>query len=102
MGTAARRLKKGRHMRRLTSSALRALSEGSIHIEHVLRTPPIALKRVSVHQLLMRTPHIGEKGAEHICKRANVWPTHRLGKLTAEERANLIDALPDRVRSGEK
>ena len=100
MGTAARRLKSARRMRRLTSAALRALSEGDIHIENVLGTPPVALKRVSIDQLLRHTPYIGEKGAEHIEKRAKVWPTHRLGNLTAEERAALVDALPDRVRLG--
>lgn len=77
---------------------MRALSNGDIYIENVLEDPPIALKRVSIDQLLRHTPFIGERGAETIEKRAKVWPTHKLGKLSAEERAALIDALPDRVK----
>lgn len=98
MGTATRRLKRGRKIRSQQTAELKALSTGDIHIEDVIGNPSDALKRVSVHVLLKRSPGIGEKGAEKTCKVAGVWPTHRLGNLSKKERDDLIAALPPRVR----
>lgn len=98
MGTRARRLKTARRIKQQQTAQLKALSTGDIHIEDVLRTPSDALKRVSIHVLLMRTPSIGEKGSEKICKAAKVWPTHRLGNLSKKERDDLIAALPVRAK----
>lgn len=98
MGVKAKRLRKARKIRTLQTAQLNQLESGLSVIEDVLRTPSDALKRVSIHTLLIRTPGIGEKGSEKICKTANVWPTHRLGNLSKKERDDLIAALPVRAK----
>lgn len=98
MATTARRLKKARKIRSQQATQLEAISNGDLHIEDVLGSPSYALKRVSVHVLLMHAPGIGEKGSEKICRTAKVWPTHRLGNLSKKERDDLIAALPVRAK----
>jgi hypothetical protein len=97
MNTAQRRLAEARSIRHHQAQILEQLRDGDISIKRVLERPGDASGRLSVHLLLTNTRHIGERGAEHICKRAHVWPTHRLGKLSEKERADLVDALPPRV-----
>lgn len=97
MGVASKRLKRARKIRHYQAELLEGLRDGNVSIKSVCEAPGDAAKRISVHTLLTNTKHIGEKGAEHIEKRAKVWPTHRLGNLTKKERDALVAALPPRV-----
>ena len=98
MTSAEKRLARARRIRHHQAQILEQLREGEILIKRVIERPGDAAARLTVHVLLTNTKHIGERGAEHICKRADVWPTHRLSELSEKERADLVDALPPRAR----
>jgi hypothetical protein len=98
MGAAAKNLKKARHTRHRIASEFSALESGDVSIEDVLGNATSVLNRVRIFDILRRTPHIREEGANNVLKRAKVWPTLRLGNLSSEERRALSRALPERAR----
>lgn len=99
MGTAAKNLKKARHTRHRIAAEFRALENGDVSIEDVLGNATSVLNRVRIFDILRRTPHIREEGANNVLKRAKAWPTTRLGDFTPEERRAIVRALPERARS---
>jgi hypothetical protein len=56
------------------------------------------IKRVRIHNLLCRAPHLGEKGVDRVLHAANVWPTTRLGDLGSTQLQAIVDALPKRAK----
>jgi hypothetical protein len=74
------------------------LEKGKIKLAEVLREPPDALKKTDVWAVLLACQGLGPEGARRICIDANVWPHTRLWELTKRERADMIRALPKRVR----
>lgn len=98
MGTAAKRLKKGRKIRHQMSSELRALSSGQIRIEDAIRAPSNALGRCRIYDVLRRAPKLGNEGAKALCVHFKLWPHDRLSSIPLEQRENLIAALPERVK----
>lgn len=92
------RLSKGRRVRQLIASDRRALRSGDIRIGDVLRDPPDALGKLPIYVVLKETPKIGEKTSQKLCQQAHIWPLVPLEDLPLEKRAELINALPERVR----
>lgn len=99
MGTASKRLAKGRRMRRHTASTFRSLEMGHIDIVEVLRHPPKTLRRVSIFDVLRRAPRLGRKGAENVLQKANQWPLKKLGEIDLQDREKVIACLPPRARA---
>lgn len=94
-----KRLARGRRIRQLIASERRALRRGDIHIEEALRNPSDALKRLPIYIALREAPKLGEKSAQKLCERFDVWPLEPLGKMAPREREEIADALPERVRA---
>lgn len=92
------RLSKGRRIRSLMTSEMRRLSKGHIHIEDAIRDPSDALGRCAIYDVLRRAPGIGERTARKLCIRFQLWPHDSVASIPAEQRENLIAALPDRLK----
>ena len=99
MGTKAKRLAKGRKIRRHMSSELHRLSTGKIRLEDVLRDPSDALGRCRIYDVMRRAPKLGEEGTRKVLERYRVWPNDRLGSIPPEKRSVIIAALPERVKN---
>ena len=99
MSTATRRLQTARHIRHQIAHRFKLIESGELRIEDVLRDPDGVLKRVRIHDLIRRSPHMGSKGADHVCRRARVYPLVRLGELEEDARERLIKGLPPRART---
>jgi hypothetical protein len=104
MASKAKRLAKGRRQRQATSRVLGMLEAGEFSVL-VLLSPQAygkkldpGIKRVRIHHLLCRVPHLGEKGVDKVLKAAGVWPTARLGELTRAELERIIEHLPERAK----
>jgi hypothetical protein len=85
-------------MRTHTASTFRQLENGHISIEDVLRKPPHTLKKVSVYDVLRRSPGLGKVGSEKLLMRLEVWPLTTLGELSLQERKKILEHLPPRAR----
>lgn len=104
MASKAKRLAKGRRQRQHTSRVLGMLEGGEFSVLVILNPAAYGkkldpgLKRVRIHHLLCRVPHLGEKGVDKVLKAANVWPTSRLGELSGAELERIIEHLPERAK----
>lgn len=98
MGSAAKRLAKGRKQRQRTGRALRILENGGVNVIQILEEAPEAYARVPIFDLLRRTPSMGREGAKKILVRAEVWPYDRLVQIPLPTRRKIISLLPERIR----
>jgi hypothetical protein len=93
-----KRLSKGRAIRHVRASALRALRQGELSIMDVLSDPQ-DLSGSTVYTVLTNTPKLGEKGAQKVLEHLEIWPMKKLGLISPERRAELYGALPERVKN---
>lgn len=61
-------------------------------------TMPECLRRVRVHDVVRRFPHMGSEGSSKVLKKAKVWPLTRMGNLTDAEKDAILQHLPPRAR----
>lgn len=94
-----RRLVRGRKIRSLMSTEMRALSTGKLNLEDALRDPPDALGRYNIYDVLRRTPKLGKDGARRILVGLDIWPLERLADIPYEKRGMIIASLPERVKN---
>lgn len=94
---ATRRLKTARKVRHQAAHQFHLLETGQLSLHNVLETPPRALGRVRVFDVLRRAPKLGEAGAEKVLRHAKVWPLTRLDNLSPAERQRVIECLPPRA-----
>lgn len=77
---------------------LKKLGRGDLKPSLVLRKPPVALKNTDIYEILLASHGLGREGVRTVLERAVVWPHTHLGDLTANERARLRAALPERAK----
>lgn len=104
MASRNKRLAKGRRQRQHTARVLGMIEAGEFSILVILNPAAYGkkldpgLKRVRIHTLLCRVPHMGEKGVDKVLQAANVWPTSRLGDLSGVQLERIIENLPNRAK----
>jgi hypothetical protein len=95
---ARKRLSLARRRRHQASVILNELRCGDRYVEDILKDPPDALGPIRVYVMLHCCPRLGEKGVDKLLKKANVWPTTRISKLSESQLTAILDHLPDRAR----
>lgn len=100
MSSRQRRLKTARKVRRQIRGSFDALRTGRVTIEDVLRTPPDALGRVSIYQVMLHAPGLGPTGIKKCLQKSKIWPEDKLGQVSQEDRETVIKNLPPRARYG--
>lgn len=104
MASRSKRLAQARRQRSSTARILGMIEAGEFSVLTLLeparygkRLDP-GIKRVRIHTLLCRVPHLGEKGVDKLLREANVWPMSRLSDLTSSEIDRIIEHLPKRAK----
>jgi hypothetical protein len=96
--TRSQRLDKARRTRTANAEVYAALIDDRMTVRELLERPPTSLGRTRVYDVLRRLPHLGRNGAENVLVRAKVWPLTLMDELTDEEREQILDSLPPRVK----
>lgn len=91
-------IEEARRQRAARASALEALEKGEVSIVEYLRSPPVALKKTDIWDLLLACPGIGPQIAKMVVLQANVWPHTHLGRLKPGPRKRIIENLPERCK----
>lgn len=104
MASRNKRLAQARRQRTATARILGMIEAGEMSVLTLLEPARYGkkldpgIKRVRIHTLLCRVPHMGEKGVDKLLREAKVWPTARLGDLDDEEIGSIIEHLPKRAK----
>lgn len=91
-----------RRRRAAKAAALATLETRQVTLMQTLREPPTALKTVSLYQVLLATPGLGERGATRLCKENSIWPLSPLIALTPAMIDTIEANLPKRVVDASK
>lgn len=96
--SATRRLHEARKTRRRISHTFSLMRTGALTLEHVLNKPPVHLKRVRIHTLMMHAPKMGEAGVRKCLREAKIEGIEFVGTLDEDQRKRIIEHLPPRAR----